>query len=82
MLAERMLQWPLEWEKQGMEKGVEKGEDQRAVKIAINMLKDNMPLTTISRLTDLKLEIIRELKAKHISDDTVQEEPTSYKEEK
>ena len=49
---------------QGIEKGIEKGIAEGIEKTAINMLKENMDIHVISRLTGLSEEKIDELKSK------------------
>ena len=45
----------------GEEKGLEKGRDERAKEIALAMLKENLPLDQISKLTGLSVEEIKTL---------------------
>ena len=49
---------------EGMEKGIEKGIAEGVEKTAINMLRENMDIHVISRLTGLSEEEIDELKLK------------------
>jgi predicted transposase/invertase (TIGR01784 family) len=49
-------------EQKGMEKGIEKGIEKKAIETAIKMLKEGVDIAFISRITDLSVEKIEELK--------------------
>ena len=46
----------------GMEKGMELGANQKQLEIAKNMLKDDFPIETIMKYTNLSLEQLESLK--------------------
>jgi predicted transposase/invertase (TIGR01784 family) len=48
----------------GMEQGIERGKATRERQIASNMLKDNLPIEKISKLTGLSIEVIKEIEIK------------------
>jgi len=46
---------------QGLEQGLEQGAFNKAVKVALELLKMNLPAANISKATELSLEQIREI---------------------
>ena len=49
---------------QGIQQGIEKGEEKKAKEIAINLIKKGLDEETIALLTNLDLDLIKELKEK------------------
>lgn len=66
-------QWLKEWRKLGLEKGekpgLEKGKllgiQEEKEKIIIKLLHENVPMDTISKITDLNITEIKKIQAKH-----------------
>jgi predicted transposase/invertase (TIGR01784 family) len=58
---EAIMQATTSWE----EKGIVKGKDEERQTIALNMLKDNLPLEQIARLTGLSIEQLQALQAEN-----------------
>jgi predicted transposase/invertase (TIGR01784 family) len=50
-------------ERMGIEQGFEKGREEEKKAIALNMLKDNLPLETIARFTGLTIAQLQQLQA-------------------
>ena len=46
----------------GIEEGIKKGENRKSMEIAQNMLKENIPIEVISRVTGLTQEEVKKLK--------------------
>ena len=46
---------------QGLEQGLERGAFNKAVKVALELLKMNLPAANIAKATELSLEQIREI---------------------
>jgi predicted transposase/invertase (TIGR01784 family) len=51
------------WMEQGLEQGLEQGRQETQTAIALNMLRDNLPLEQISRLTGLTIAQLQQLQA-------------------
>ena len=49
------------WERKGMEKGIEKGVEKEKQAIALNLLRENLPLETIARTTGLTIVQLQDL---------------------
>jgi predicted transposase/invertase (TIGR01784 family) len=47
----------------GIEQGIEQGEDRATEKIALNLLRENISLETISRTTGLTIKQLQQLQA-------------------
>jgi predicted transposase/invertase (TIGR01784 family) len=50
-------------ERMGIEQGIEQGEDRATQKIALNLLRKNIPLETIAEVTGLTIEQLQQLQA-------------------
>jgi predicted transposase/invertase (TIGR01784 family) len=50
-------------ERMGIEQGIEQGEDRATEKIALNLLRENISLKTISRTTGLTIKQLQQLQA-------------------
>jgi predicted transposase/invertase (TIGR01784 family) len=50
-------------ERMGIEQGIEQGEDRATEKIALNLLRENISLETISRTTGLTIKQLQQLQA-------------------
>jgi predicted transposase/invertase (TIGR01784 family) len=48
--------------------GIEQGEDRATQKIALNMLRKNIPLETIAEVTGLSIDRLQELQSNDIND--------------
>jgi predicted transposase/invertase (TIGR01784 family) len=47
----------------GIEQGIEQGEERAAQKIALNLLRENVPLEIISRTIGLTIEQLQQLQS-------------------
>jgi predicted transposase/invertase (TIGR01784 family) len=56
-----MLATMTSWERKGFEEGFEQGKIEERRSIALNMLKDNLPLEQISRWTGLSIAELEKL---------------------
>jgi predicted transposase/invertase (TIGR01784 family) len=50
----------------GIEQGIEQGEDRATQKIALNLLRKNISLETISEVTGLTTEQLQQLQASQV----------------
>ena len=50
---------------QGMERGMERGIEKNRLETALSMLKENLPLDMIARITNLSLDKIKSLQKEH-----------------
>jgi predicted transposase/invertase (TIGR01784 family) len=50
-------------ERMGIEQGIEQGEDRATQKIALNLLRKNIPLETIAEVTGLSLDRLQQLQS-------------------
>ena len=57
--------------RQGLQQGLEQGKNKKMYEIAINFLKTDSPLETISSCTGVSLEELKNLKKKIISNEKV-----------
>jgi predicted transposase/invertase (TIGR01784 family) len=53
-------------ERMGIEQGIEQGEDRATQKIALNLLRKNISLETISEVTGLTTEQLQQLQASQV----------------
>ena len=47
---------------EGKELGLEKGKEEKAIEIVVKLIKENMPIKTISKITEISIEKIQKLK--------------------
>jgi predicted transposase/invertase (TIGR01784 family) len=52
----------------GIEQGIEQGEDRATQKIALNLLRKNIPLDTIAEVTGLTIEQLQQLQLNNTND--------------
>jgi predicted transposase/invertase (TIGR01784 family) len=50
-------------EQMGIEQGIEQGRDRERETIALKMLRENIPLETIARITELTIEQLQQLQS-------------------
>jgi hypothetical protein len=65
---ERQMPYVTSIERMGIEQGIEQGEDRATQKIALNLLRKNIPLETISEATGLTIEQLQQLQLNNIND--------------
>ena len=58
---EKIMEVMTSWERKGMEKGIEKGVEREKQSIALNLLRENLPLETIARTTGLTIAQLQDL---------------------
>jgi predicted transposase/invertase (TIGR01784 family) len=52
--AEKILEIPISYEEKGIKKGIEKGIEKGIRKVAMEMVKDGIPLERVARITGLE----------------------------
>jgi predicted transposase/invertase (TIGR01784 family) len=60
--AEQILKLPNSWKEKGIKEGIEKGIEKGKLEVALEMLKEGLPITIISKLTKLGYEEIENLR--------------------
>jgi predicted transposase/invertase (TIGR01784 family) len=50
----------------GIEQGIERGEDRATQKIALNLLRENVPLEIVARTTGLTIEQLQQLQSGNV----------------
>ena len=62
---ERFTQLPISWEEKGIRKGIEQGKVQGQKKIALEMLKEDLSIDLIAKVTHMDKEAIEELRKRN-----------------